>query len=75
MGELLTSTKVLGLDLASVLGNPLCRCIYSSFIRAKLVASFNVLGLNIRTASTISGLSPPKKIQQEFVETNLQPGS
>ena len=34
----------------------------SSFIRARLIASFNVRGLNIRISSEISDFSPPIKV-------------
>ena len=37
----------------------LWRCSCSSFMRAKLVSSFKVLGLNIRIASEISDRNPP----------------
>ena len=62
MVELLTSANVLRLDLVSVLGAPRCRCSCLSFIRAELMASFNILCRNIRTAFAISGLSPPMKV-------------
>ena len=39
--------------------NSFCRWSCSSFMRAKLMASFKVFGLNIRIASEISGRNPP----------------
>ena len=38
------------------------RVIWSSFIRARLMASFNVRGLNIRISSAISVFNPPVKV-------------